>query len=93
MSDQGDWRGLSGWEQECSDFVDESESSIEGQITAERDAVAQRLFLLFQTSATSVAQLYKGRCPPSYIELWWWWCCCEWWWWCVVLILRTETGH
>ncbi|XP_018494563.1 UPF0472 protein C16orf72 homolog [Galendromus occidentalis] len=68
MSDQGDWRGLSRWEQECSDRVDESESTIGSQIAAERDAVAQRLFLLFQTSATSVAQLYK-ECQSG-VRLW-----------------------
>ncbi|XP_022665628.1 UPF0472 protein C16orf72 homolog [Varroa jacobsoni] len=68
MSDGQCDEWLSRWEQECSEVVTEAEASLEAQTTTERDANAQRLFLLFQTSATSVAQLYK-ECQNG-VRLW-----------------------
>jgi hypothetical protein len=48
------------WEEECFRAVEDSADQ-ERQIQLERDAVNQRLWLLFQASACSIAQLYKGN--------------------------------
>lgn len=48
------------WEEEC---MREAETSIdvESHLTSEKDSINHRLWLLFQASACSIAQLYKGR--------------------------------
>lgn len=52
--------GLSLWEEECFRAVEDSADQ-ERQIQLERETVNQRLWLLFQASACSIAQLYKGN--------------------------------
>ena len=51
--------GFSLWEQECFREAEDSADQ-ERQILTERDAINHRLWLLFQASACSIAQLYKG---------------------------------
>ena len=52
--------GFSLWEQQFSREA-EDVADQERQILSEREAVDQRLWLLFQASACSIAQLYKGK--------------------------------
>lgn len=52
--------GFSLWEEQCLREVEETADQ-ERQILSERDAINQRLWLLFQASACSIAQLYKGK--------------------------------
>lgn len=51
--------GFSLWEEQC---FREAEDSVdqERQLVSEKDAINQRLWLLFQSSACSIAQLYRG---------------------------------
>lgn len=50
---------LANWEQQCAEHL-ESEPDCEGQLHAERDRAIHNNWLLFQNTATSIAQLYKG---------------------------------
>lgn len=52
--------GFSLWEEQCFREVEDSADQ-ERHIASEKEAVSQRLWLLFQASACSVAQLYKGK--------------------------------
>lgn len=50
---------ITNWERQCIEEV-ESGPDLESQIQNEKDISTQKLWLLFQNSATCVAQLYKG---------------------------------
>lgn len=50
---------ISSWEQQCVEHL-EREPDYEGLLQREKDLVAQKLWLSFQNSAISIAQLYKG---------------------------------
>jgi hypothetical protein len=50
---------ISNWERQC-EIELENEPDLEGQVHSERDLSTQKLWYLFQNSATSVAQLFKG---------------------------------
>ena len=50
---------ISNWERQC-EIELENEPDLEGQVQSERDLSTQKLWYLFQNSATSVAQLFKG---------------------------------
>lgn len=51
---------ITNWERQCIEEV-ESGPDLESQIQNEKDISTQKLWLLFQNSATCVAQLYKDR--------------------------------
>ena len=51
---------ISNWERQC-EIELENEPDLEGQVLSERDLSTQKLWHLFQNSATSVAQLFKGK--------------------------------
>ena len=51
---------ISNWERQC-EIELENEPDLEGQVLSERDLSTQKLWHLFQNSATSVAQLFKGN--------------------------------
>ncbi|XP_064478886.1 HUWE1-associated protein modifying stress responses-like [Ornithodoros turicata] len=51
---------ITNWERQCIEEV-ESSPDLETQIQNEKDTSSQKLWLLFQNSATCVAQLYKDR--------------------------------
>lgn len=53
---------ISNWERQCEVEL-ENEPDLEGQVQSERDLSAQKLWYLFQNSAASVAQLFKGLFP------------------------------
>lgn len=53
---------ITNWERQCIEEV-ESSPDLESQIQNEKDTSSQKLWLLFQNSATCVAQLYKGTHP------------------------------
>lgn len=63
-SGESSWGSLSLFEEEC---LRESESSLDldSHLTSEREAMNHKMWLLFQASACSIAQLYKGKpfCP------------------------------
>lgn len=50
---------LANWEQQCAEHL-ESQPDCEGQLQAERDRSIHNNWLLFQNTATAIAQLYKG---------------------------------
>lgn len=50
---------LANWEQQCAEHL-ESEPDCEGQLQADRDRAIHNNWLLFQNTATAIAQLYKG---------------------------------
>ncbi|KAH9365305.1 hypothetical protein HPB48_018293 [Haemaphysalis longicornis] len=50
---------ITNWERQCIEEVERA-PDLESQIQNERDTSSQKLWLLFQNSATCVAQLYKG---------------------------------
>jgi len=51
--------GFSLWEEQ---IIRETEmNGVESQMTSEKDASNHRLWLLFQASACSIAQLYRGK--------------------------------
>jgi len=51
---------ITNWEQQCIHSV-ETETDLEGQLQNERDLSNQKIWFLFQNSATAVAQLFKER--------------------------------
>ncbi|CAN8002796.1 unnamed protein product [Ixodes hexagonus] len=51
---------ITNWERQCIEEV-EASPDLESQIQNEKDTSSQKLWLLFQNSATCVAQLYKDR--------------------------------
>ena len=51
---------ISNWERQC-EIELENEPDLEGQVLSERDLSTQKLWYLFQNSATNVAQLFKGK--------------------------------
>ncbi|KAL1421337.1 hypothetical protein MTO96_023298 [Rhipicephalus appendiculatus] len=51
---------ITNWERECIEELERA-PDLESQIQNERDRSSQKLWLLFQSSATCVAQLYKDR--------------------------------
>lgn len=53
--------GFSLWEEQCFREAEDTADQ-ERQIISEREAINQRLWMLFQASACSIAQLYKGKC-------------------------------
>ena len=50
---------ISNWERQC-EIELENEPDLESQVQSERDLATQKLWHLFQNSATAVAQLFKG---------------------------------
>lgn len=54
------WISLSNWEQQCIDEIEKA-PDMERQIQNEKDGVVQKLWIIFQNAATSIAQLYKDR--------------------------------
>ncbi|XP_034242135.1 UPF0472 protein C16orf72 homolog isoform X1 [Thrips palmi] len=58
---------LANWEQQCAEHL-ESEPDCEGQLQAERDRSIHNNWLLFQNTATAIAQLYKDR--QQGVSLW-----------------------
>lgn len=54
-----DWFNLTNWEQQCVEEV-ESTPDLEPQMQTEKDFATQKLWVMFQNSATCIAQLYKG---------------------------------
>lgn len=51
---------ITNWERQCIEEIERA-PDLESQIQNERDTSSQKLWLLFQNSATCVAQLYKDR--------------------------------
>jgi hypothetical protein len=51
---------ISNWERQC-EIELENEPDLESQVLSERDLATQKLWYLFQNSATAVAQLFKGK--------------------------------
>lgn len=51
---------ISNWERQC-EIELENEPDLDQAVLSERDLSTQKLWYLFQNSATSVAQLFKGR--------------------------------
>lgn len=51
---------ITNWERQCIEELEQA-PDLESQIQNERDRSSQKLWLLFQSSATCVAQLYKDR--------------------------------
>ncbi|KAL4240807.1 hypothetical protein ACF0H5_001595 [Mactra antiquata] len=52
---------LSGFEEECLEDIESSETNMEEDIQRNTDFAMQKMFLQFQNSATAIAQLYKDR--------------------------------
>lgn len=50
----------SNWEQQCIEAI-EAEPDYERQMHAEKERLSQQLWTDFQTTASSIAQLYKGN--------------------------------
>lgn len=48
------------WEQQCIQHL-ENEPDLEGQVINDRDSSTQKAWCYFQNSASSIAQLYKGK--------------------------------
>lgn len=59
---------ISNWERQC-EIELENEPDLEGQVLSERDLATQKLWYLFQNSATAVAQLFKDRNQPQVLWL------------------------
>jgi len=59
---------ISNWERQC-EIELENEPDLEGQVLSERDLSTQKLWYLFQNSATNVAQLFKDRNQPQVLWL------------------------
>ncbi|KAK6171191.1 HUWE1-associated protein modifying stress responses [Patella vulgata] len=59
-SDQTNENWLSNFEDECLDEL-ESEPNMDDRLSAEREYAVQNLWMVFQNSATAIAQLYKDR--------------------------------
>ena len=57
---------ISNWERQC-EIELENEPDLDQAVLSERDLSTQKLWYLFQNSATSVAQLFKGKDH----QLWW----------------------
>lgn len=55
---------LANWERQC-EIELENEPDLEQSVITERDLSTQKLWYLFQNSATSVAQLFKGGLSES----------------------------
>lgn len=51
---------ISNWERQCEVEL-ENEPDLDQAVLSERDLSTQKLWYLFQNSATSVAQLFKGK--------------------------------
>ena len=51
---------ISNWERQC-EIELENEPDLDQAVLSERDLSTQKLWYLFQNSATSVAQLFKGK--------------------------------
>lgn len=52
---------FTGFEEECLEDMENSESNMEETVQRDADFAMQKLFLQFQNSATALAQLYKDR--------------------------------
>jgi len=48
------------WEEQCIEEL-ESEPDLQQQIQSDKDLAAQKLWMLFQNTATAIAQMYKDR--------------------------------
>ncbi len=59
---------ISNWERQC-EIELENEPDLESQVLSERDLATQKLWYLFQNSATAVAQLFKGKVFLKYHEI------------------------
>lgn len=60
MNGEGDgdtW--LTGWEQQCANSI-EGQPDYEQSLTIEADNSHRKIWTVFQDSATSIAQLYRG---------------------------------
>lgn len=51
---------LTGWEQQCADSI-EGQPDYEQSMDAESDNSHRKIWTVFQDSATSIAQLYRGE--------------------------------
>ncbi|OXU29840.1 hypothetical protein TSAR_010368 [Trichomalopsis sarcophagae] len=49
----------SNWEQQCVEGI-QAEPDYEGQLQGEKELYSQQIWSSFQTTATAIAQLYKG---------------------------------
>lgn len=58
---------VTNWEQQCIQEL-ENEPDLEEQIQSEKDLATQKLWLLFQNTATAIAQMYKDR--QQGVSLW-----------------------
>lgn len=58
---------IANWEQQCIQEL-ENEPDVTEQIQSEKDLAAQKLWLMFQNTATAIAQLYKDR--QQGVSLW-----------------------
>lgn len=54
------WISLSSWEQQSIDEIEKA-PDLEREIQSEKDCVVQKLWIIFQNAATSIAQLYRDR--------------------------------
>ncbi|EFX87878.1 UPF0472 protein C16orf72 homolog [Daphnia pulex] len=59
---------ISNWERQC-EIELENEPDLDQAVLSERDLSTQKLWYLFQNSATSVAQLFKDRNQPQVLWL------------------------
>lgn len=50
----------SSWEQQCVESI-EAEPDYEGQLHNEKEVYSQQMWASFQTTASAIAQLYKGE--------------------------------
>lgn len=58
---------ITNWEQQCAQEL-EAEADLAEQIQAEKELATQKLWMLFQNTATAIAQLYKDR--QQGVSLW-----------------------
>lgn len=65
--------GDDGWaaniEEQYYEAIERQQPNYEAQYLSERDTCIRNLFHNFQESATSIAQLYKGKCDSYFLLL------------------------
>ena len=58
---------ITNWERQCEIDL-ENEPDLGAEVQHDRDLSTQKLWHLFQNSATSVAQLFKGICSAFFVK-------------------------
>jgi len=58
----------SSWEQQCVEAI-ESEPDCESQLHNAKELYSQQMWMSFQTTASAIAQLYKGICLLLFVHV------------------------